>query len=481
MPLSREELIRELTRLHESRDTDGVAALLETQHPADTADALEELEPEAAKFALSVLSHEDAADVLRETEEEARSELIEGIEDHVLSDIVEEMEPDDAADFLEEMEEVDEKKAERVLQGMEEEERTSVQTLLNFEEDTAGGIMQPDFVAFPAHRKAGDIIDELRRRAIDEKHLDILELEDYPLVLEDDAISYVYVVDEVGRLLGTVSLYALISAPPATPVQKLAQGVPATVRVHTDQEEVARIVEKYDLMAVPVLDDHDVLVGRITLDDIIDVIEEEADEDIMKMAGTSNYELDFASPFRGLRARIPWLFVALACSLVSASVLAGWDESLQHIPGLIFFVPVIMAMGGNTSLQSSTLVIRGIATGRIVWQNLLWLLSREILVGSLLGLLCGLVAGLAGPLLLGQASQLGVIITSSMLISLTVSALVGTAIPMFLNRIGIDPAVATGPFITTLNDIIGLLVYFTVATFLSPHLPSVSQVAKLFH
>lgn len=459
MELYTEETLQRIEELCAAEDRETLATLLRQYHPADLADCLERLDPDAAHFAIRSVTHEEAADILREMEEETRLEIVGAVEPHILSDIVEEMEADDAADFLDDMEDA---QAEDVLRHMEDEDRRSVAPLLEYEEDTAGGLMRPDFLSFHAGRTTGEVITELRKTEGDalEQRLTPRRVE-----LDHDYISYIYVVDEAGRLQGTVSLYRLLTVSPDTTLGELASTPPAVVRVDMDQEEVARIVEHYDLLAVPVVDAGDIMVGRITLDDVIDVIHEEATEDMFLMAGSSSdYDPILGSPWSGIRARLPWMLLALGCGLGSGIVLASWHGALESLPALVFFIPVVTAMGGNTSLQSSTLVIRGLAMGRIAWRDVMRLVFKELTVGFLIGLACGLLMALIAPLLFDITSRIGFTIALAMFVLLSISALFGCLMPLLLDRVGFDPAVAAGPFITTFNDIVGLIIYFSVCT-----------------
>ena len=236
-----------------------------------------------------------------------------------------------------------------------------------------------------------------------------------------------------------------------------------SARTDVDQEEVARLVRRYDLRTLPIVDEKGVLVGRVTVDDVMDVIEEEATEDIYRMAGTDDEELSRKSILNAARLRLPWLLTSLVGGMISAAIMRSFNVTLENVIALVFFVPVIMGMGGNIGMQSSTIVVRGLATGRIELGRVWGVLFREIRTGALMGLICGAVVGIVVRVLQGEV-MLGFVVAASMFVAITVAATIGVLMPMGLKTLKIDPAIASGPFVTTANDITGLLIYFFLAT-----------------
>lgn len=414
-------------------------------HPADIAEIINHVPPPTKNKLFELLSDEIKPDVLAELDEQAGADILEEMTAEEISDIIEEMAPDDAADVLGELEE--ERSAE-ILNLMEQEESQEVRELLQYGEDTAGGIMTPDFVAARASMTAAEAID----------YIGSLEL--------DEPLYNLYVIDSEERLTGWVQIWELLKkANRDMPLAELADEEPIFVHTDDDQEQVARIAAKYDLSSLPVLDWKNKLVGRITVDDIMDVIEEEASEDIFKFAGSNESELEYTSPFHSFKSRLPWLMVTLFAGTISSLILQRFVEG--HIVALSFFVPIIMAMGGNTGIQSSTLIIRGLAIGSIEERGLRKLLSRELVTGVMLGIICGSLIGVIAWIMVGTntpvpAAYLAFTVGVSLFSAMMFAAVFGAFAPMLLNRFKVDPAVASGPFVTASNDILALLIYYAV-------------------
>ena len=324
-----------------------------------------------------------------------------------------------------------------------------VENLLMYPDDTAGGIMIPDFIALPEDMTAGEVVATLQSK----------EYKDIEMPF------YIYVVDENQRLTGVCSLRQLVLVRPGTPLKQFMATDVISVTTDMDQEEVAKIVARYNFLAVPVVDHDHRMVGLVTVDDVIDIFREEATEDILKMAGVGEEFVETKSVFRSTRIRLPWLFASCVGGVIAIFVIGHFEASLQQISYLAAFIPVIMGMGGNVGIQSSTIVVRGLATGRIHIQDLWRVVSKELAVGLILGVVYGcLLAGLAQF----QYSVAGFSLAVSMgvLSSMTVAALIGSLLPMLFARINVDPAVATGPFVTSAIDIVSVFFYFQLATFL---------------
>jgi len=424
---------------------------LEDLHPADIAEIINHAPASAQNRLFELLDDEIKPDVLAELDEQAGADILEEMTAEEISDIIEEMAPDDAADVLGDLE--DERSAE-ILDLMEDEDSEEVRELLQYDEDTAGGIMTPDFVAVRASMSAAEAIE----------YIGSLEL--------DEALYHLYVIDAEGKLIGWVQLWELLKKANRTmPLAKLAEEEPIFVHTDTDQEEVARIASKYDLSSLPVLDWQNKLVGRITIDDIMDVIEEEASEDIFKLAGSSDVELDDTSPLQACKARLPWLLITLGTGFISSLILKSYIHhlSLSEIVALSFFVPIIMAMGGNTGIQSSTLIIRGIALGASHSRRIMKIITHEIIAGASMGLICGTTIGLWASYVISHdggssidPSYLALTVGVALFTAMAFAAVFGALVPVLLDRIKIDPAVASGPFVTASNDIFALLIYYGV-------------------
>ncbi|HKN88241.1 MAG TPA: magnesium transporter, partial [Nitrospiraceae bacterium] len=283
-------------------------------------------------------------------------------------------------------------------------------------------------------------------------------------------VFYIYVTDKEEHLVGVLSLRQLLTVPPVTPLKHIMTRDVISVAIDMDQEEVSRQVARYNLLAIPVVEKDNTLVGIITVDDVVDVIREEATEDMLKMAGAAEGDaLLRSSSFDAARSRLPWLFTNLIGSLLSGAILWWFRFTIQEVVAIVSFIPVIAAMGGNVGLQSSTLIIRGLATGGIELGDMWKVFFREVRIGMLLGVACGLLLTSAGWLWHGQWF-LGMVVGASLIIAFLASTSMATIMPIMLKRIGVDPAVAAGPFVTTANDISGITIYLTLATVLLDYL-----------
>ena len=422
-----------------------IPKFFEELHPADIAEIINHAPSNAHNRLFDLINDEIKPDVLAELDDQTEADILEELTDEEIIDIIEEMAPDDAADVLGELEE---DRSEDILELMEIKDSEDVRELLQYDEDSAGGIMTTDFVSVPASLTAAEAID----------HIGSLELE--------EPVYYAYVVDTGGRLTGWIELWKLLQIGNRhQTLDELAEKETIAVHTDTDQEEVARLAAKYDLSSLPVLDWQNQLVGRITVDDILDVIEEEASEDIFKLAGSSESELEYASPLHACKSRLPWLMITLFAGFVSSLILKRFID--HHIVALSFFVPIIMAMGGNTGIQASTLIIRGLAVGSISEKKVFKLLERELLTGALMGLICGSIIGVWAKFMVGADSgtpaiYLAFTVGVSLFTAMMFAAVFGALAPLLLNRAKIDPAVASGPFVTASNDILSLLIYYGV-------------------
>jgi magnesium transporter len=414
--------------------------------PGDLSEVLRPLSVDDTARVLRLLPPDTVADVLAEIDNRSLGALFTLLDIDEIADLLEEMPSDEAADLVGEMEAA---RAQEILAAMEEAERGEVAELLQYGPETAGGLMGKEFVAVAEDGHCRDAITAVRQ-------LDEDELEE---------MHFVFVVDADQRLVGRVPLVKLLLATPETPLSGLMETDPPTVPVDLDQEAVAQFFMTHDLISLPVVDRMGRLVGRITADDVFDVLEEEATEDFSRLAGMSVEEFGEPSSLRVARSRIPWLLGALLGEFGSILVLRHFERGIESMVALAFFIPVIMAMGGNTGIQTSSVVVRGLATGEMDLFRIGRHLLREMLTAMLTGGFVACCLFLVCGLLVGDL-DLALVLAISMLVIIFCAAMVGTGVPILLHRVGVDPAVATGPFITTFNDVIGLLIYLGLATLL---------------
>jgi magnesium transporter len=415
-------------------------ALVAEAHPADIAAVLHQLPLADQVTILRTLPQERAGEVLPELDDEALLELVRALDEVEVSRILDEMPSEDAADVVDEL---SSEQAEKILDLMQEEKSEEVQEILEYPEHSAGRLMSPDFVAVNERATVEQAIEHLRKSVSEERAFEL------------------YVVDDHGHLVGVVPLRRLLTAQPGHHVFALREDV-VSVRPDMDQEEVARLVAKYDLVAVPVVDDHQQLVGTITVDDVIDIVGEEASEDIFRIAGSDAAELERRSPRQIALLRLPWVLATLVIELCAGGVIHYFDQTLSRVILLASFMPVIQAISGNTGLQSVTMVVRGLATGQVQLTRWWEPLRRQIQTSSLLGGICGVVVGIIG--FLWHSPAFGLVVAVSMFISVNLSGAAGTTIPMLSKRLGFDPALTAGPFETAFQDVLGVTIFLSLAT-----------------
>ena len=415
-------------------------------HFADVAEILDKLSNEEAKFIYFLVDEDTQADILMELEEEVRDRFLASLSIKEIADQLENLDSNDAADILGEL---SEDKIQEVISQMDDDEAAEdIVDLLNYDEDTAGGLMQKEFLQAHIDWPVNRTIVELRKQAEDV-----------------EKVYNIFVVDDSNRLLGVLSLKRLLFSNVKTKIADLYQSKNIiSVNTSDSAEEVAAVMEKYSLVSVPVVDYQNKLVGRITLDDIVDYIKEEADKDFQLATGiTEPIERD-ASIWRVARARLPWLIIGLLGGTLGAKVISGFEGSITQIPALAFFIPLITAMGGNVGVQSSAIVVQSLARGTKDFGNIFHKLLREAAVGLFNGVLLASIIFVIAYFF-GNA-QLGFVVSISLFTVIIFAAVIGTLIPLVLNHYKIDPALATGPFITTLNDVTGLFIYFTIGMLL---------------
>jgi magnesium transporter len=430
-PQTRDQLVMLAEMGREEQVEEAVRRL----HPADTAELLDALEEDDLRGRLFAhLEVPQAAAVLSLVADQTRETLLDGLPEQRLRAIVATLESDDAADILAEL---PRDKVERLLQSIPPRISADVRDLMRYDEESAGGIMQREFVAVDARATVQEAIDTVRRRAAD---------------VPD--IHNVYVVDESQRLVGVLPIRLLILASPSATLESIMPRDPVVVHAGMDQEEVAVLFSKYDLVALPVVDAAGRIVGRITIDDIVDVMEEEASEDIYRLAGLGQDASVLESPLESVRRRLPWLIINLATCVLAAAVVALFEGTIQKLAIAAAFMTMVAGSGGNAGVQTLAVVVRGLAIGEMTFLNARRVLLKELLAGAINGLAVGLVAGLVAFFWKGLPG-IGVIVAAAIVGNLCIAALVGVLIPLGLKWCGIDPAIASTVVLTTFTDVCG--------------------------
>lgn len=418
--------------------------MLADLHPADIAEFFPDLEIEDQSYLISLLDNEVSAAVMLELEEDDRKKLLRLLSPkEIAEDLITEMDTDDAVDVIGELSEA--KKDEVIAQLEDKEHAQDIVDLLRYDEDTAGGLMRKEFVKVNKNWNVITAVREMRRQAED---------------LEE--VYSIYVVNDDNVLLGTLSLKKLLTTASSTRLEELYNTNVHYVKAGTNDEEVAKVIQKYDLMEIPVVDELMRLQGIITVDDIIDVMREEAEEDYQLAAGiTRNVDAD-DSIWTLTKARLPWLLIGMFGGLGAASIIGGFSTAMEKFPILLLFVPLIQSTAGNIGIQSSAIMVQGLANGTIkgeVWK-LLW---KEFLLAILNGTGIAIIVLFFSHFWFGTPYLVSATICIALVTVIVIAAIVGTFVPLFLSKKGLDPAVSTGPFITTSNDIFGVFIYFLIA------------------
>ncbi|MDX2359235.1 MAG: magnesium transporter [Crocinitomicaceae bacterium] len=415
-------------------------------HFADIATVIDELEPEESKYLFELLSEEVQGDLLMELDDESREGLVSSFSTKELAEQLEQMDSDDAADLMGELSE--ERKEEVISHISDDDTAEDIVDLLNYDTDTAGGLMQKEFMQARVDWPVNRCVVELRRQAEDV-----------------EKIFTIYVVDASDKLIGFLSLKRLLFASPTTKIADLYQDKNViSVKTSDAHEDVAKVMEKYDLVSVPVVDLQQKLVGRITIDDVVDVIIDEADKDFQMASGISENVESNSSVWKMSRARMPWLLIGLLGGVFGAQVISSFEGGISMFPALAFFIPLITAMGGNVGVQSSAIVVQSLARGTDQFGSILKKIRKEALVALINGVVLSLI--IYGIAYFFESSTLGLIVSISLFTVIIFAAIFGTLIPLLLDKYKIDPALATGPFITTLNDVLGLFIYLTIGVLL---------------
>jgi len=409
--------------------------------PADLADVLSSLDEAERLTAVRALPPEISGEALVEMPEEEHAEdTLAALEPEQAADIVDEMADDDATDILQEL---DPEEQEAILSEVED--RAGVDRLLKYDEESAGGLMTTQVVSVHDTATAGEAIEEIRRQAE-----------------ESEGFYQVYVVDGAGRLAGVLPLKDLVTSAPTRPVREFMEPADIFVTPELDQEEVARLMSRYNLPGVPVVDAHGKLLGRVTFDDVIDVVEAETTEDLLKFGGVSPDEELGASWSEAVRSRLPWLYVNLVTAFAAASVVLVFSNAIQHLKWLAVFMPVIAGMGGNAGTQALAVSVRRIALGQVPAGGAAGLVGKEMVVGLVNGLANALIAGSIGWFAAGP--RFGAVVAFAMTGNLAVAGFAGAFVPLFLERLKVDPAIASSVFVTTFTDMCGFFLLLGMAT-----------------
>ncbi|HOW56726.1 MAG TPA: magnesium transporter [Smithellaceae bacterium] len=419
--------------------------LFSDMHPADIADLIDELGEDDRLHLFSLLEVDKASDVILELSDTSREQIIEDLSNEQLTDIIEEMESDDAADIISEL---SDDQAKAVLDAIEPADSEDVKELLKHADDTAGGIMQSELVSVGTLATINDAFQA------------VVDARD-----NIENIYNIFVVDDEDKLRGTVPLQQLITNKRFTPIMEVIDKDIPSVPADMDQEEVARLFKKYDLVSVGVVDSANHLLGRITIDDVVDAIQEETSEDIYRIAGLGEDDTVFNNATDSIKNRLPWLYLNLIMALASVFVLGFFEDTLHAMVALVFFMPVVAGLGGNAGSQTLTLIVRGMALGEVTFQNAKRALARQIAVGIANGVAVGIAIGIIACIWKG-IPMLGLILGLAMIVSVFAGTFVGALIPLVLKRFKLDPALGSHIFLTAFTDAFGFLAYLTLATFL---------------
>ena len=438
------EIIHEISQLISSKNNKDIKKIVDEIHHADLAEIINELEFEQRIYLIKLIDSDKTSDVLTELDEDVRDKILETLSVKEIAGEIKELDSDDAVDILSDL--TDEKQ-EKVISFIKDESKTeNIRELLNYEEDTAGGLMAKELISVSENWSVLKCLREIRKQAKDITR-----------------VHSIYVLNRKKVLIGRLSLKDLITSPSKSKIQEIYIPKVDYVYVNDSADEVAKLMSKYDLEAIPVVNNKIELLGRITIDDIVDFIKDEAEEDYRLAAGIYNEVEADDSIFELTKARLPWLILGLFGGLGSVFILESFESIMatKELRALFFYTPLIAAMAGNVGVQSSAIVVQGLAND-VIKGSLISRLLKEIGLTLINGLILSLILVVFG-LIINQPFDMSIAISSSMILVIIVAALIGTSVPIILNKFGIDPAIATGPFITTGNDVIGILLFFYVA------------------
>ncbi|MEN8138695.1 MAG: magnesium transporter [Bacteroidota bacterium] len=437
-------LIEELVDFIEQKNNPKILEKLEHFHPADIAEIMDDLSFDQAIYVFELVDEDLVSDILVELEEDVRERILKKLSSKDIASSIDELETDDAADILAEL---PEKKKQEVISEIEDAEHAKdIVELLRYDEDTAGGLMAKELVQVNENWTVLTCVREMRKQA---EHV--------------EKVHSIYVVDDEEKLLGTLSLKSLLTTSTNTPIKELYKKDVHYVSVTEDDEDVALIMQKYDMFVIPVVDELGRLVGRITIDDVVDVIVEEAEKDYQMASGISQDVESDDTIWRLFKARFPWLLIGLFGGFTSGNIIGSFGDIIQGHIILLMFIPLIAAMGGNIGVQSSAIVVQGLANNTIKEGNVIKRILKEIGLSLTIGLVLSVLI-FAFIKWHGSDIVFAYAIGISLIIVVVLASLIGTIVPLILDKYDIDPAIATGPFITTTNDIVGVLIYFSIAS-----------------
>ena len=438
------EIIQEISNLISIKKNKEIKKLVDGIHYADLAEIINELESIERIYLIKIIDSDKTSDVLTEVDEDVREEILKTLSEKEIAGEIKELDSDDAVDILSEL---SDEKQEKVISLIKDESITeNIRELLNYDEDSAGGLMAKELISVNENWSVLKCLREIRKQAKDIKR-----------------VHSIYVLNKKKVLIGRLSLKDLITSPSKSKIQEIYIPKVDYVHVNDSADEVAKLMSKYDLEAIPVVGDNNELLGRITIDDIVDFIKDEAEEDYLLAAGISNDVEADDSIFELTKARLPWLILGLFGGLGSVFILESFENIMasKELRALFFYTPLIAAMAGNVGVQSSAIVVQGLAND-VIKGSLISRLIKEVSLTILNGLILSIIIILFG-LIINQSLEMSITISVSMIFVIIVAALIGTSVPIILDKFGIDPAIATGPFITTGNDVIGILLFFYIA------------------
>ncbi len=444
-----EEYIDHVKELIEQKDVQQVKDLIIDLHPADIAELCNELTPQEAKFIYLLLDNETAADVLIEMDEDVRKDFLEILPSETIAKrFLDYMDSDDAVDIIREM---DEEKQEEILSHIEDiEQAGDIVDLLKYDEDTAGGLMGTEMVVVNENWSMPECLKEMRHQAE-----------------EMDEIYYVYVVDDDERLKGVFPLKKMITSPSVSKVKHVMKKDPIAVRVDTPIDEVAQTFEKYDLVAIPVVDSIGRLVGRITVDDVMDEVREKAERDYQLASGISQDVETDDNVIRQTSARLPWLLIGMFGGIGNSMILGNFDSTFAAHPEMALYIPLIGGTGGNVGTQSSALVVQGLANNSLNAKDIWKQVGKESVVALINATIISLLVYIYNFIRFGATATVTFSVSISLFAVVMFASMFGTLVPMTLEKLKIDPAIATGPFIAITNDIIGMMLYMGITVLLS--------------
>ena len=438
------EIIQDISNLISNKKNKEIKKLVDGIHYADLAEIINELESIERIYLIKIIDSDKTSDVLTEVDEDVREEILKTLSEKEIAGEIKELDSDDAVDILSEL---SDEKQEKVISLIKDESITeNIRELLNYDEDSAGGLMAKELISVNENWSVLKCLREIRKQAKDIKR-----------------VHSIYVLNKKKVLIGRLSLKDLITSPSKSKIQEIYIPKVDYVHVNDSADEVAKLMSKYDLEAIPVVGDNNELLGRITIDDIVDFIKDEAEEDYLLAAGISNDVEADDSIFELTKARLPWLILGLFGGLGSVFILESFENIMasKELRALFFYTPLIAAMAGNVGVQSSAIVVQGLAND-VIKGSLISRLIKEVSLTILNGLILSIIIILFG-LIINQSLEMSITISVSMIFVIIVAALIGTSVPIILDKFGIDPAIATGPFITTGNDVIGILLFFYIA------------------